>query len=56
MINRSTVLSLQNIIDGVNTYIKSLNDEDGLVRVKDTLNVEDAKLIMEAKPIQMLLL
>ena len=41
LVNRSSFLALIHIIEGVNTYIKTLNTEDSVIRVKDLLALED---------------
>ena len=41
LIIRSSDLTLYQIIEGVNSYIRSLCTEDSVVRVKDLLQIED---------------
>ena len=42
--NIEKVSPFQSMLDGVNFYIRSLNDPDTTMRVKDLMSIEDANL------------
>lgn len=56
MIHTSRTMTLFLLVDGINDYISSLNDEDGVLRIKDVVIMDDSKFVLDPKPIQLLLL
>lgn len=55
MITRTSDLTLKHIVEGVNTYIKSLCTEDSVIRLKDLVPIDDHHLMIDHKPILLLL-
>lgn len=49
-------LTMYHIQDGINTYLKSLNDPDTCLRIKDSIPIDDSQFQIDQKPLNLLIL